>query len=178
MDSRYELETAHLRLHALSYEEAALALRGDRQALGARLGATVPEGWPSPDLTESLPTILAEMRSRPGDERWLWVIIEPHAAAVIGDIGFHGPVRETATVELGYLIFPAYQGRGYATEAALALLTWAASQPGVERVVVRIAPDNGPSLRVAEKLSMRETASTEPAYRRFEWAGEGQAPHS
>lgn len=165
----YELLTARLRLRALSLEEASLAMNGDRKALGARIGADVPTTWPGPDLTGSLPVILAEMRRQAGDERWLWVIIEPHAAAVIGDIGFHGPVTGSATVELGYVLFPEYHGRGYATEASRALLAWAAQRPGVVRVIVRIASENTPSLRVAEKLGMRETASDEPGYRRFAW---------
>ena len=165
----YEIATARLRLRALSLAESRLAFNGDQAALGAEIGAHVPAKWPGHDLTESLPTIIAEMERLAHDERWLWVVIERATEAVIGDIGFHGPVTGTHTVELGYLILPEAQGQGYATEAALALRDWAAGRPGVERIIVRIAHANANSLRVAAKLQMREVISVEPRYRRFEW---------
>jgi RimJ/RimL family protein N-acetyltransferase len=168
-EPRYDVSTPRLRLHALSLDEARLTLQGDYHAVSARLGAHIPSTWPGRDLTDALSDIVPEMERLPGDERWLWVVIEPRAAAVIGDIGFHGPVTGAATPELGYLILPDFQGLGYATEAAEAMLRWAAGRPGVERVVVRIAHSNTRSLRVAAKLGMRETTSHEPIYRRFEW---------
>ncbi len=168
MNPNYVLLTPRLRLRALSLEEAQLAMHSDRPALSARIGAQIPMSWPRSDLAEGLPVIIAEMRQQAGDERWLWVIIEPRSAMVIGDIGFHGPVTGSSAVELGYLILPEHQGHGYATEAALALLDWAFGQPGVERVIARIMPANAASLRVAQKLGMREIASDEPGYRHFE----------
>lgn len=169
MTTRYDdLRTARLRLHALSIAETRLALRGDRAALGERIGAIVPPTWPEPHLADGLPAILAEMERVGGDERWVWLIIEPREGAVIGDIGFHGPATGAATVELGYLLFPGHAGRGYATEAAEALMALAFARVGVARVIVRIEPDNAASLRVAAKLGMRETASDDPTYRQFE----------
>jgi ribosomal-protein-alanine N-acetyltransferase len=165
----YEITTPRLRLRALSLAETRLAMSGDQATLGAQIGAHVPAVWPGHDLTGSLPTIIAEMERLARDERWLWVVIERATETVIGDIGFHGPVTGTHTVELGYLILPEAQGQGYATEAALALRDWAAGRPGVERVIVRIAHANAASLRVAANLQMREVVSVEPRYRRFEW---------
>lgn len=164
----YELSTQRLRLHALSLDEARMALFGDLSALGHALGATVAPDWPGKDLTDALRDIIPQMQRMMADERWLWVIIEPASATVIGDIGFHGPVTGSQTVELGYLILPEYQGHGYATEAAEAMIVWAAGRPDVERVIVRIAHHNIRSLRVAAKLGMREIVSHEPIYRRFE----------
>lgn len=165
----YELQTSRLRLRALSLSETRLAMGRRRAALGRQVGARISSAWPGPDLIDSLPTIIAEMERQVGDERWLWLVIEQATERVVGDIGFHGPVVGVASVELGYLILPASQGRGYATEAAAALLRWAAARPGVRSVIVRIEPGNGPSLRVADKLGMREITSPEPKYRRFEW---------
>lgn len=167
---RYEIVTARLRLHALARDEVRLVLRGERAALGARIGASVPTAWPGPDLADALPVIAGGMAGQPGDERWVWVIVEPRAAALIGDIGFHGPVSGAKEVEMGYVILPEFRAHGYATEAAQALLAWTFAQAGVERVFLRIAHDNMRSLRVAAKLDMRETDSDEPAYRRFERA--------
>ncbi len=49
---------------------------------------------------------------------------------------------------------------GIATEATLALMDWAATQ-GVLRVVASIAPDNAPSLRIAEKLGFARAGESE-----------------
>jgi RimJ/RimL family protein N-acetyltransferase len=169
----YELHTPRLRLRALSLSEARLAMGRQRAALGRQVGARISSAWPGPELINSLPTIIAEMVRQTGDERWLWLIIEQATERQVGDIGFHGPVVGAATVELGWQVAPASRGRGFATEAAVALLRWAAARPGVERVVVRIEPANSPSLRVAAKLGMREITSAEPNYRRFEWVVDG-----
>ena len=169
METReYEIVTARLRLRALALDEVRLAMCGDRAALGAHLGAEVPPEWPGDNLARGLPEIAAEMARLGGDERWVWVVIEPERAQLIGDVGFHGPVAGAVSVELGYVLLPPSRGCGYATEAAGALVTWALAQPGVERVILLIAPENAASLRVAEKLGMRETTSKEPPYRCFE----------
>lgn len=164
----YDVLTARLRLHALSIEEARLAQRRDQAGLSERIGARVPASWPEAGLSASLGEIIAAMEQLAADERWVWVIIESHAGAVVGDIGFHSPVTGQASIELGYAIAQAFQGHGYATEAAQAMVRWAFGRPGVERVMLRIAPGNTRSLRVAEKLGMRETPSSEPDYRSFE----------
>lgn len=163
-----ELRTPRLRLRSLSLEDARLALRGDWEALSARIGARVPADWPGAGLAAGLPDIVAHMEQHGGGAGWLWVILEPATAAMIGDIGFHSPLAGASSVEFGYVIFPGARGRGYATEAAAALLEWALSQPGIERVIAQIAPENGPSLRVAQKLGLREAAPETSGYRCFE----------
>lgn len=167
-DERYDLVTPRLRLRALSLEETRLLIAGDRATLGERIGARVPVEWPERNLAANLLGIAADMARLPGDERWVWTVIDPAAAVVIGDIGFHSPVIGRPVVEMGYVLLPAYRGHGYATEASAALLAWAFNQPGVECVVLHISPDNAASLRVAAKLGMRETASNEAGYLRFE----------
>ena len=168
MDHNDDLRTARLRLHGLTHDEVEMVIRGERAALGARIGASVPADWPGPDLADALPVIAGGMRERAPDEAWVWVIIEPEAGAVAGDIGFHGPVRGTAVVEMGYVILPEYRGRGYATEAGAALVAWAFAQPGVERAMLRIEPGNARSLRVAAKLGFHDVPSDEPEYLCFE----------
>jgi RimJ/RimL family protein N-acetyltransferase len=172
----YEIQTPRLRLRALSLSEARLAMGRRRAALGRQVGARISSAWPSAELIGWLPSIIAEMERQVGDERWIWLAIEQATERMVGDVGFHGPVVGVATVELGWQIVPASQGRGYATEAATALLRWAAERRGVESVIARIEPANSPSLRVAAKLGMREIASPEPKYRRFEWLVDGVSP--
>lgn len=73
---------------------------------------------------------------------------------VVGDAGFRGPPAD-GEVELGYSTLPDYRGRGYATEAARALVEWALAQPGVERIVAAPEPDNEASRRVLENAGLR-----------------------
>lgn len=59
---------------------------------------------------------------------------------------------EHAQPELGWALVPEHWGRGYATEAVLAVRDWAYSEQGVERLVSVIAPRNVRSARLAERL--------------------------
>ncbi|MFG1994530.1 GNAT family N-acetyltransferase [Actinoplanes sp. NPDC048988] len=55
------------------------------------------------------------------------------------------------TAEVGYWAAPAARGRGVMTEATAALSRWVLTEAAFERVVLRIAPGNEASIRVAEK---------------------------
>jgi RimJ/RimL family protein N-acetyltransferase len=58
-------------------------------------------------------------------------------------------------VELGYRLTRASWGKGYATEAAGAVMEHAFTSLGLERLVSLIDPENIASLRVAQKLGMQ-----------------------
>ena len=73
---------------------------------------------------------------------------------LIGDCGLVVQTVEShALVEIGWHLERDSWGRGYATEAARAVLTLA-EELGVRRVHSLIVPDNVRSRRVAEKLGM------------------------
>jgi RimJ/RimL family protein N-acetyltransferase len=57
--------------------------------------------------------------------------------------------------EIGWTIVRAHWGRGYATEAALALRDWAFGERGLTRLISLIQHGNVRSVRVAEKLGER-----------------------
>ena len=59
--------------------------------------------------------------------------------------------------ELGYWLFPEYQGKGYATEAGQKLKSFAFEVLKFRTLVSYIDSDNSPSVRVAEKLGGRES---------------------
>ena len=84
---------------------------------------------------------------------------------IIGDLflGVEAPysqveVRDRAEgsqAAIGWLLDPAYVGRGYATEAAAEVLRICFEDLGLRRVVAGAFADNGASLRVMEKIGMR-----------------------
>jgi RimJ/RimL family protein N-acetyltransferase len=55
------------------------------------------------------------------------------------------------TTEIGYWTHPEHRGRGFMPEATRALAEWVITDQGFERVELRIAAGNEPSLAVAEK---------------------------
>jgi RimJ/RimL family protein N-acetyltransferase len=75
-----------------------------------------------------------------------------------GDVVLFWHSREHAGGELGYVFSPALAGRGYATEAAGAMLRLGFSELGLHRIVARIDERNEPSLRLARRLGMRQEA--------------------
>jgi len=73
---------------------------------------------------------------------------------MIGTCGFTrlDPVNHSA--EIGYVLSPAYWGRGIASEAVEIILRFAFCNLGVHRVEARYMPGNAASRRVMEKKGM------------------------
>jgi RimJ/RimL family protein N-acetyltransferase len=57
-------------------------------------------------------------------------------------------------VEVGWVLAPAFWGRGLATEAGRACLEWGLRSLAVPYVTAMIQPENQRSIRVAERLGM------------------------
>ncbi len=134
---------------------AAAALPDDREEASRILGATLPTEWPQPDL---LDVLRLQAAASPETEGFgVWVMIEHDSGSVVGDIGFIGPPDEAGSIEVGYSVIPDRRRRGYATEAAGAIVEWALSQPDVRVIVAGCDSDNAPSIRVLERLGFRRT---------------------
>ena len=126
---------------------------GRRRPVSSTQGC--PAVWPAADLLDVLPLQAAAL---PSDERFgVWVMIERESQSVVGDIGFIGPPDEDGSVEVGYSVIPARRRRGYATEAARAIVAWALDEPGVKVVVAGCDRDNAPSIRTLERVGFRRT---------------------
>ena len=77
---------------------------------------------------------------------------------LVGDVVLFWHSRPHARGELGYVFNPDFAGRGYATEAANAMLGLGFDELGLHRIVARIDERNESSARVARRLRMREEA--------------------
>ncbi|MTI01110.1 GNAT family N-acetyltransferase [Roseibium sp. RKSG952] len=89
----------------------------------------------------------------------LWLVIDP----VIGDpIGFCGLVdREHLDCpDLGYALLDEYQGKGYATEAARAVLSFSQTQLGMTRLLAVTSPHNAKSASVLTKAGFTFSGNT------------------
>lgn len=88
----------------------------------------------------------------------MWAVEETASGAFVGRVGPWQP-EGWPGFEIGWAIAPAYQGHGYATEAAAAAVVWAQTTLGVDRILHIIRPDNAPSQAVARKLGAVNTGS-------------------
>lgn len=89
-----------------------------------------------------------------GDEAHAHGLILRETAALIGHMLFH-PWFAPQTYEIGWVVHPAHQRRGYVTEAALALLRYGFETLKLHRIIATCQPENPASVRVMEKLGMR-----------------------
>ena len=110
-------------------------------ALANALGVAVPMAWP-PDLydDDAIRFSLA-MLEDPANQGWTFYYVVLNAAqpTLIGLAGYKGHPRD-GTVEIGYAVLADYQRRGFASEAAEALVANAFRHPAVVRVIAETLP--------------------------------------
>ena len=91
---------------------------------------------------------------------------------VIGMCGFTGPPDANGAVELAYGIAPSYQGKGYATEAAAALVGFASADPRVRIIRAHTLPERNASTRVLEKCGFSKTGEIRDPENNLVWQWE------
>ena len=84
-----------------------------------------------------------------------WAVVEK-VGGLIGHLGLRH-VPQQGVTEVLYLLDPAAQGRGLATEGAQAALDWGFGTLGLERIVAWALPENVASLAVMARLGMQRT---------------------
>jgi RimJ/RimL family protein N-acetyltransferase len=171
------LITKRLLIRSLQVEDAAdLAAIWTDEDVILRNDADVTEYMGSPrDYEQTLQDLKAEAgqgEEDPADT--LYPVIEQASGRLIGDCGFiKKEVDGEAETELIYVFAKEVWARGYATEAARALCTFAFERLKLRRLIALIDPQNGASARVAEKAGMefwkktvRPTGKSMHVYRR------------
>ncbi len=92
---------------------------------------------------------------------------------VVGDFSLFLQSREHRQCEIGFIVHPRHQRRGYATEAAAVLLRLAFEGLLAHRVTGRLEARNAASAGVLERLGMRREAHlVENEYVKGEWQSE------
>lgn len=149
----HDLSSKRLRLVAATPDLVRADLAGPA-ALAAALGATVPGEWPPEFYDEgAMRWTLDKLQ----DPAWLgWSSFYLIASGtLVGLCGFKGPPDASGTVEIGYGLVPTAQGKGFATEAAIALIDHALTVPTVSRVIAETMPALLPSIGVLERCGLR-----------------------
>ena len=105
-------------------------------------------------------------------ELGLILAVETQTGQFIGRVNL-AVTPEHKQGEVGFIVDPAQQGKGYATEAAQAMLTLGFDTYELHRIVGRAEARNVASTRVLEKLGMRREAHLiENEWVKGEWQSE------
>ena len=94
----------------------------------------------------------------------LWAIILKSESRMVGDICFVGEPDVDGEVELGYLTYEAYRGKGYMTEAIACILDWAKRQEFVKSVFAQTAKSNPASYKILEKNNFVKVGEDDELY--------------
>lgn len=158
-----ELVTERLRLRRFRRSDAALIELYCSDPRVARQTERIPHPYP-PGLAESFVARVAN--GAPGETGWAIEVrggdpdeAEEEDNGLIGSAMLRMP--EEGVARIGYWLAPAYWGTGYATEAAEAVVGFAASA-GFREVTARVFQDNAASIRVLLRAG-------------FEYTGDGEA---
>jgi RimJ/RimL family protein N-acetyltransferase len=155
------IRTERLELIALPPEAISALIAGRRAEAEQLLGPELPAEFPDAgDLSGFLPVQLARMRAEPLRREWMARMMVDRQGAAVGHCGFHGPPETIGRAEIGYTVFTEFRGRGYAKEAARALVEWAFAQDERE-VYATVSPDNPPSLAVVKALGFEQVGTQE-----------------
>lgn len=99
------------------------------------------------------PQWLATLRASGSPNPWQhgFYVLQRERKCVIGGAGYKGPPDADGMVEIAYGIAPEYQGQGYATEAATALLDYAFGSGRVRLARAHTLPEANASTHVLKK---------------------------
>lgn len=131
------------------------------------------QGWDRTD-PDGVREEIERMNERPpGDPAgWVQLSVEERATgALVGDVGLSPAEGEVGVIKLGYTTSPAFQGRGYATEAVTALVAYAFETLQADMVRIYANEVNVPSIRVAQKAGLHLIERIERSYEGEVWFG-------
>ncbi len=118
---------------------------------------TGDQPWPS--LEETVQR-LADYPAFKEDGFGRWGCLYKPENKLIGFSGFRY-LAEFDEVDIGYRLLPGYWGRGLATESCRACLKFGFEVIGFDHVIGLVLPQNARSIRVLEKLEMRNAGLVE-----------------
>ena len=111
-------------------------------------------------LLSASPDFVARLKVATAPDPWKlgFAVVHRIDNVVIGMCGFTGPPNADGAVEIAYSIAPSYQGKGYATEAALALVDYALNNSRVRTIYAHTLAESNASTRVLEKCHFKKIA--------------------
>ena len=147
-----EIETDRLSISEFDPSDAALIWRytSDHEGIFFEEGRADNEA----DVARWIEEVLALAR-RPERLRHQFAVHLRDGGELIGTARLHNDIPHDLQGSVGYAFGRGHWGRGFAFEAATAMLDFGFDTLGLHRIEATIEPDNQRSLRVAEKLGLR-----------------------
>jgi len=144
------IDTDRLRLTPHTSEQLlALIERPDtyEQLAGFPAAEGLHEFFVSGEVSDAF---MDSLRSIDGQDPWRlgFAVVDPEVRVVVGSAGFKGPADADGVVEIAYGIAPAFQGRGYATEVARALIDFVREQSSARTIRAHTRPEPNASTKV------------------------------
>lgn len=163
------LETQRLALAALAVPDAEemIGVLGDPGLY--RFTGGEP---PTPDGLRDRYRRLVVGHSDDGGQRWFNWVVRDHSGAAVGTL--QATVDNSGRAEVAWITRRADWGKGYASEAAGAVVGWLKTT-GVRSVVAHIHPDHLASAAVAERIGLRPTGAFHDGERLWCWSPPGSA---
>jgi RimJ/RimL family protein N-acetyltransferase len=119
----------------------------------------MPWAHNEPQTVEEKVALLRGFRGKfDADEDYVYAIFDLDESRVLGGTGLHTRIGEHAR-EIGYWIRVDAEGNGYVTEAVAALTRVGFELEGLERIEIRVEPENVRSRRIPERLGYAEEAT-------------------
>ncbi len=119
-----------------------------------------PPQWPG-DAVVFLPLWERLLEADPDYDMMGGTVIDRTECVAVGQMTLRPLAEDPGTVELGYGINPAYEGRGYATEMARRLVRWAVEGADIRAIIANCLETNIASIRVLEKVGFRRAGQRE-----------------
>lgn len=161
----YTVKSARLGFMPMTIKMIESALKG-KDDLEIEMKVNVPNDFLEPVLLQRVfPIRLDKIKINPEMSKWYGFIIELESNTVIGIMGFKALPDKKGLVEIGYGINSKYQGKGYASEMAMALKNWVFQQPNVRGMTAKnVLKENTPSIKILNKLGMKIVKEHENTY--------------
>jgi RimJ/RimL family protein N-acetyltransferase len=150
------ISTARLELIPLTQGQLELCL-SDLTDLEDQLGLAIANGFFTDRVQRAIRMKVEKMRKvDESQHKWFtyWLIVIKVENIGAGMLGFKGYPNAEGSTEIGYGIDPAYQNKGYMSEAVRALVDWAFTHPFCQ-VITATEVENPVSQHLLEKLGSR-----------------------
>jgi RimJ/RimL family protein N-acetyltransferase len=171
------LETGRLRLRPRTLDDLEDCFRMDREP-GTLEWIAWPEaagGWE--DEAAHRAFIRRRMLAEYPPGQGYWAVAEKaHPDAFLGWVLLIPEDAVGREVEIGWRFLGSARGRGYATEAARAVLEHGLGTLALPRIVADIRIENVASRRVAEKIGMHDTGPAPGPEHSRRWEARGAGP--
>lgn len=140
------VQTQHLQLVPRTREE----VRADIDHMPPEMRKEISAAW------------LALLEASADIDPWIhgFTLVHQNSGTPVGSCGFKGHPDAGGMVEIAYAIHPEHQGKGYATEAAAALVRYAFGSDQVHLVRAHTLPAVNASTRVLTKCGFQKVGET------------------